>query len=211
MPSPPYEDFERLPFMPGASPFHLKGLVYRRHVEYARQFVPGGDAAVNAQFRDPALRAFFAQPFLASSWYDALPIVPVWYATARVMGLPAVEFLRTRTRDQAIHDIHGVYRLLLKITSAETVALRMPRVVAQYFDFGTTEATLVRPGVVRVEHRGMPAVLGTWFAIVGEAYIRVALEIAGAAAVQFRRAPTSVTGQAHGVELVSLSAEVQYG
>lgn len=98
---------EDLPFAAGSSPFRLKGIVYRAHCEYAAAFIPGGERAVNAMLTRSDLRAFFEQRFLASSWYDALPIVPIWHACAQVLQMNASEFLRIRTRHQARQDIHG--------------------------------------------------------------------------------------------------------
>jgi hypothetical protein len=200
-------DFEALPFVPGASPFRIKGVVYRAHVEYAREFIPGGERGVIDAFRTAGLRAFYEQQFLASTWYDILPIIPVWTVCARLTGQTMTEFLKARTRHQALQDINGVYRLLLKIASAEMVALRMPRVTGQYFDFGTTTANVLRPGVVRIERQGIPALIVPWFTIVGETYLAVALELAGGKS-QIRRHPTVQTGEAHGVPLCTMGCDV---
>jgi hypothetical protein len=204
-------DPEDLPFAPGASPFHLKGIVYRAHVEYANELIPGGEKAVNGAFKSPPLRAFREQRFMASSWYDAMPIVPLWHACARVLGQNPVEFLRARTRHQAHQDIHGVYRLILKVASAEAVAVRLPRVMLQYFNFGKTTSRVVRPGVIHFEHAGIPQAMVPWFGIVGETYVTVALEIAGAKAFSVRRRPILPGGEVQGVPLATLSVEVDLG
>jgi hypothetical protein len=201
---------EDLPFAPGRSPFHIKGIVYRGHLEYVAEHIPGGAAAVNAVFRNSALRFFYEQPFLAASWYDALPIVPLWYACAEVLKRPRTEFLRARTRHQAEQDIHGVYRIILKMASAETVALRIPRAVGKYFDFGTTDAKVLERGVIRIEQKGVPTFLAPWLGIVGEMFVHVALEIAGARKIQMRRAPPVSDGSAHGAPLVALTGEVLF-
>jgi hypothetical protein len=204
-----WAEYENLPFAPGTSPFHLKGIAYRGHVEYTNRFIRGGARAVIASFRNPALAAFFDQPFLAATWYDALPILSVWYATARLLNQPPIDFLRTRTRHQAEEDIHGAYRLILNLASAEAVLLRVPRVVGKYFDFGATESHVLRPGVVRFCQTGVPLLMAPWFAIVGETYVRVALEIAGAKRARVRRAPAEPSGEAYGMALVSLAMEVE--
>jgi hypothetical protein len=201
-------DEESLPFAPGAGPFHIKGVVYRAHVEYVNAFVPGGEKAVNAAFRNAALRAFFEQQFLAASWYDLMPIVPVWYTCARLLRQSPNDFLKVRARHQALTDIHGVYRLILKIASAETVALRMPRVITQYFDFGTAQAAVARAGVVRVEYTGIPMFLVPWLSIVGETYLSVALEVAGAKQTQLRRHPTVPSGHAHGMPVATMGVDI---
>jgi hypothetical protein len=206
MPSTP--DSEDLPFAPGASPFRLKGIVYRGHAEYAAEHIPGGETAVNAAFKDARLRTFMQQRFLASSWYDALPIVPVWHASARVLQQPAVDFLRVRTRHQALQDIHGVYRLALKVASPEQVAMRLPRIVLQYFDFGKAQSRVVRPGVVHFENSGVPALMAPWFAVVAETYVGVALELSGAKTFAIRRRPTQPAGEMHGIAMATLAVEV---
>jgi hypothetical protein len=205
-----WAEYEDLPFAPGASPFRLKGIAYRGHIEYANQFVPGGANAVNAAFRNPALRPFFEQPFLAASWYDALPILSAWQVCARVLNQPAIEFLKVRTRHQAQQDINGVYRLILKLASAETVALRIPRVVGKYFDFGTSDAEVIRPGLVRLSQTGIPMLMAPWFTIVADTYLQVALEIAGATGVHVRRRPMEPSGHAHGLAVGAIAAEVAF-
>jgi hypothetical protein len=202
-------DPESLPFEAGTSPFHIKGVAYLGHTAYADGFIPGGAQAVADAFHDPALRAFFRQPFLAASWYDALPIVPVWHVCARLLGLNDHDFLRVRTQHQAERDIGGVYRFLLKLASAEAVALRVPWVVQRYFDFGTTEASVVAPGLVRAVVSGVPAILVPWLRVVSETYLRVALELAGAKTVQILRLPTVATGEAYGQRLTAVGVEIQ--
>src|SRR5271165_5876625 len=118
MPHPP-EDIEQLPFVAGTSPFRIKGVAYQGHVDYAARFIPGGERAVIEGFRDPGLRAFFEQQFLAASWYDVLPIVPVWHVCARLLDQNPTDFLKVRTRHQALRDINGIYRFILKLASAE--------------------------------------------------------------------------------------------
>jgi hypothetical protein len=203
-------DPEELPFAPGTSPFHLKGIAYRGHVEYAEEHIPGGAAAVNAAFRNRSLAEFYEQKFLAASWYDALPIIAVAHVCARLTNKTAPEFLRERTQHQARQDIHGVYRMIMKLASAETVALRMPRAFGQYLDFGTVEARLTRPGVLTVEQTGAPLIMAPWLSIVGDEYMRVALELAGAKTVNIRRRPTETHGSAHGLSLARIVAEVEF-
>ncbi len=203
-------DPEELPFEPGTSPFHLKGIVYRGHVEYADKHIPGGLAAVNAGFRNRALASFYEQRFLAASWYDALPIIAVAHVCARLTKKTSGDFLRERTQHQARQDIHGVYRMILKLASAEAVAMRMPRAFSQYLDFGVTEVSVTSPGVITVEQVGAPLIMAPWLSVVGDEYMRVALELAGAKSVQIRRRPTEEYGSAHGLPLAKIVAEVEF-
>jgi hypothetical protein len=205
----PSEDYETLPFAAGTSPFRIKGVTYQGHVDYASSFIPGGESAILDGFRDPALRTFFAQQFLAASWYDALPMVPAWHLCAKLLGQNPGDFLRERTRHQALRDIQGVYRFILKLASAQAIALRAPRVVQQYFDFGSTEASVIRPGLVRAVVRGVPELLAPWLRIVGETFLLVALELAGVKFAQMRRLPVEPDGEAHGVRLAIVGLEIQ--
>jgi hypothetical protein len=208
MPQGP-DDHQGLPFAAGTSPFHVKGVAYQGHVAWADNVVPGGARAVAEGFRDPSLRAFFAQHFLAASWYDVFPMVAVWHRCAELLQQPPNDFLRMRTRHQAMRDIPGVYQFILKLASAEAVALRVPRVVQRYFDFGTTEAGVVGRGLVQAVVRSVPTLLVPWLRIVGETYLQVALELAGVTFAQFRRLPVTAGGEDHGVPLSHLGFEIQ--
>jgi hypothetical protein len=203
------DDLEALPMPAGTSPFRMKGVVYLGHEEFASNAIPGGERAVSGAFRDPALRAFLEQRFLAASWYDVLPIVPVWYQCAKLLRQHPTDFLKERTRHQAQRDIHGVYRFLLKLVSAEAVAVRIPRIMQQYFDFGRTESHLVRRGLVRAATSGVPSYIVPWLRIVSETYLMVALELSGVKFAQFRRLGVTPAGEAHGVALSSMGFEVQ--
>ncbi|HEY1690611.1 MAG TPA: hypothetical protein VGG39_00530 [Polyangiaceae bacterium] len=203
------DDPEQLPMAAGSSPFRIKGVAYLGHAEYADAFVPGGSAAVTESFRDPCLRAFFGQRFLAASWYDALPMVPVWYASANLLRQNPTDFLKTRARHQALRDIRTVYRFILKFVSAEAVALRVPHVVQRYFDFGTVESSVVGRGLVRAALHGVPTFLVPWLRTVSETYLEVALELAGVTFAQLRRLPVVSSGEAHGLPVASVGLELQ--
>jgi len=49
-----------IPFAPGESPFHVKGVVYLGLREYFAEQIPGGIEAVSKELHDEALRTFFA-------------------------------------------------------------------------------------------------------------------------------------------------------
>jgi hypothetical protein len=101
-----------------------------------------------------------------------------------------------------------VYRFLLKLASAEAVAMRVPRALQHYLDFGETRVRVVRPEVVHIEHGGIPAILAPWLAVVGDTYLTIALEISGIEGPRIRRQPARAGGTSHGLPLVSLSLEV---
>src|SRR5262245_8543837 len=90
-------ELRAFPFAPGASPFRIKGVAYRGHLEYAQAHVPGGVAGMLADLGDPRLRAFFEQRFLASTFYDVVPLAIAGIVCGARAGQSFLEFVRTRT------------------------------------------------------------------------------------------------------------------
>lgn len=200
-----------LPFAPGLSPFRIKGVAYRGHLEYVERFVPGGNAAVLAALNRPELDAFFAQPFLASTRYDVFPLAIAGIGCARVTGQPFRQFVRERSKWQANEDVNGVYRWMLRITSPETVAARLPRLISQYFDFGEQRIDVMEKGHLRAARTGMPLPLAAWYVAVSEAYMEVVIGLAGGRDVRCESAEPEIEGRSHGVDIVSLPMEVRWG
>src|SRR5690349_4733816 len=75
----------RVPFAPGESPFRGKGVTYRNFVDYVEEHLPGGRERLLAAIADPALRAFAAQRFLAGTFYDQMPMIPIFETTAALL------------------------------------------------------------------------------------------------------------------------------
>jgi hypothetical protein len=164
---------------PGQSPFRIKGLAYRGvlHQLDARF---GGRGPLLAELADPALVAFFDQPFLAASWYDVLPIVALCQAAARLCKVDFDAFVREHTHNQAQEDLGGVYRLILTVVSPELALRALIKVTERYYDFGKTELHELRPGHAVTTRSDVPDVLLDWYDIVAVEYTRAVLEHAGA-------------------------------
>ncbi len=203
-------DYEALPFPAGTSPFRIKGTGYRGHLEYAEARIPGGQAAIVAQLRDPALRAFLSQPFLASSWYDILPMLPLGAAVARVVGMPLDEFLRFRTRLQAESDMRGVYKLLLHFVTVEALALRIPRIASTYYDFGTADARLIAPGHVESVRTGVPEMLLPWHNPVSETFMERVISLGGGKNPSVKVTRVERDGAAHGVRVAAVTFSLRW-
>lgn len=196
-----------LPWPPGQSPYGIKGVAYRGHVEYCERFVPGGHAAVLAALGRPDLDAFFAQAFLASTRYDVFPLALIGLGAARVTGVGFLDFVRERSRWQANEDVHGVYRWLLRLTSPEMIAARLPRLIAQYFDFGDAAIDVVEKGHLRTIRRGLPRPLAEWYAAVSMSYLEVLIGLAGGQGVHCTVGEITLEGRAHGIDVVSMEME----
>lgn len=163
----------------GDSPFHVKGIAYRNAMAHMDEVVPGGSAAVLRAIDDDALRAFASQVFVAGGWYDVLPFVAIDTAAARLIGLPLHTFVRGASEAQAQRELSGLYRTFIKLLGASTVASVLPRLAAQYYDFGTVAVEVESRTEVTVSYGKIPELLRDWLPTVGTAYLGVALELAG--------------------------------
>jgi hypothetical protein len=186
MPSdrPPTRSPSRPPSSPafafGASPHHVKGNVYNGTKQFFTNSVDGGLDSLYRAIDDPALREFIQQKFVSVAWYDVYPAIPLIRAEARALGLSTKRYLGLRTGFQAKQDLAGVYRVVLKLASIEMVALKLPRLFSQVFDFGSCDARTVAPGHVQGFVLDFPPALFDWFGVALEEYSRQALTLAGA-------------------------------
>ncbi|HLT36320.1 MAG TPA: hypothetical protein VK034_08540 [Enhygromyxa sp.] len=195
------------PFAPGEGPFHVKGGSYRGHRTFVDQHVPGGFEQMVAQL-DPALQKFYAQPFLASGWYDLAPLVAMAPVCGAALGISADEYVRKRSRLQVDQDIRGVYGFLAKLVSARTIARRLPHLIGLYFDFTQTITRAIEDHRVVTEHHGLPGPLAPWLSAVATAYIGRVLELTKAGEHRVVAGEFRPEGEAHGVSLVGFELEV---
>lgn len=168
-----------LPLPAGSSPFRIKGSIYAGALSRSARELPGGLGRLAVELGDPELRAFFGGIFLASAWYDALPVVPLSATLARVRGRELDDELTREARCRAMEDIRGVYRALLRAPSAEEVAPRLVRGFHRYFSFGHAENEEVRPGRLAVVAHGIPGYLARFYTVSAGEFCRVTLELAG--------------------------------
>jgi hypothetical protein len=201
---------QELPLAVGTSPFHVKGHVYTKMIDDFAQNVPGGVAAVLARADDPTLSRFAAQRFTAAGWYDALPMMPLSLAHARVLGIPYHVHLRDRGRYVAARDIPGVYRFLLRLATPDMVMRRMPRAAVQYFDFGPSDVVFVGKQRAFTNQAGVPETLVPLIAATTEGFVATALEMAGAHRVVVRCTATSKDGARDGIDTFTVTLEATW-
>jgi hypothetical protein len=195
---------------PGTSPFHVKGIVYQGTHLFFEEKVRGGVSALYHEIRDDQLLAFIEQRFLPSSWYDVLPIARLIKHEARAMRLSVPHYLRLRTRYQAEKDIGSVYKFLLKLVSLDQVALRVPRIVGQIFDFGEANATMLDHGHVALHMKGLPTVLVEWCSTAFDVYVDTALKMSGAKETEIVLQAGEAEGKVQGVDCITLKMDVRY-
>lgn len=198
------QELFEVPFVAGESPFKVKGVAYKGHLDYTERYVPGGVRAMVAELDDSAHTRFFEQPFLAASMYDVFPLAQAGVACSNLTRLSFPQFVRIRSRVQAEADIKGVYKFLMNLVSAEAIAQRIPKIMGQYMNFVETEITEVeKHRVVNVQH-GIPKPLVGWFGLVCCAYLDTILKLAGTTAPGTSADLLGDEGVAHGLPLVGI-------
>lgn len=200
---------EQIRYSPGKSPFHVKGHVYRSSLDYYSRVVSGGASLVFGQL-DDAHRAFFDQQFLAGSWYDALPLLALSHAGAGARGMRHYDAMRERATAQAKQDVEGIYRAILRLTTPELVALRVGRVLLQYFDFGRAYAQIARPRTCEIVQCGVPVPLVELGTPVAEGFIVTLVTMAGGRDVTFTAAPPSPDGRVEGMATMRVRYDVAW-
>jgi hypothetical protein len=200
----------RAGFAPGKSPFHVKGVTYRNYFDYVNEFIPGGRARLLEALGDPALRAFASQTFLAGTFYDTLPSVPLCETAAGLLQRPFAQFVREFSAVAAERDTKGVYRMLLKLVSPNLVMERTPAAAKQYFDFVTSSVEKLGPKSYRSTARGIPEVVAQFYMLVTESFLGRALTLAGAIEPLNRWLPPTPDGTKEGAPLVILRREVSW-
>jgi hypothetical protein len=168
---------KELPFKPGTSPFRINGVFYLGLRRYIEQRVEGGTDAFTRGLDDPHLAAFVRQTFLATAFYDLLPILPLTDALARLDRTPFNEFVRQRARAQALHDCEGVYRAFIGRRGSEREMLDgVVKTSARIYDFGTIEYVIDRPGVADISRIEVPDPVIGWYQTSTTEYLRAVLE-----------------------------------
>lgn len=188
--------------MGGLSGFRIKGIRYKHGVDYYDANVPGGMSALKAGLENPATAAFFEQPFTTGGWYDIAPMRDIDVVAARLTGQTLDRFVKEISRWTARREFLGVYKLFLKMLRPATIAQWVPRLGAQYYDFGSV--SLVESTSKRVVFRmsGMPGEFADWLQWSANEYVRVALEMNGCSGIQLNNEPVSPDGDREGMLLV---------
>jgi hypothetical protein len=167
-------------YLPGKSPFHVKGVVYRNFFDYVGEALEDGRSRVLAALPDEPNREFAAQPFLAGSFYDTLPTVTLCEAAAGLVRQPFAQFVRGFSQYTVERDTKGVYRMLLKLVSPHMVMERTPAAAKQYFDFVEASVEKTGPKSYHTVSRGVPELMAAFYMLVTESFLTHALALAGA-------------------------------
>jgi hypothetical protein len=196
---------------PGEGPFRVRGIVYAAVLRYVERRLPGGNMALREALHDDAIARFLDQIFVAATAYDISPLVRVCVVAADLERVPAAIFTRDRARESAKLDVPGIYRVLLKLTSPEAMAERLPRAFNRYFEPCRADATLVRRGGLESRLRDIPECMAGWYAAATDGFVSRALEMAGAKQPRFRWEREEAAGELEGMATVTLPFRVRWG
>lgn len=197
----------QLPCPPGTSPFHIKGIAYRGVVQLVERRL-GGLTELEHELEDERIVPFARQPFLAASWYDILPMMPINVAIARLLGKPLDVLGREQGAQQARYDVEHVYKRLFDAMTFDNVPTLLARFGRQYYDFGECTGEQVSPGHVVITRQGLPEMLLRWFAPMHAAYAEQILRMKGATFVEAIPQPAHQSGARGGVPLVDLATDI---
>jgi hypothetical protein len=200
----------KLPRAPGTSTFYVKGIAYQGVLRLAESKVPGGFAALARELDDPDLMAFVRQPFLTTSRYDILPMMPLNLAIARLIPKPLATLAAEQGKAQATFDAQYVYRRVFGTLTLEAFHTYVPKIASHYFDVGECTAEQIGPAHVVVHRRRLPEYVLPWFAPVEAAYLEELVRSKGANGVQATLRPPLAAATRKGLAIVDLDTELRW-
>ena len=194
----------------GKSPFRVKGVLYQGTQGFFEQNVRGGLGALADEIAEPELREFITQSFLASGWYDVMPVPALIAYEARALRMGLEEYLLHRTRYQAKRDLGGVYSWILKLATPALVGSRLPKIMGQMFDFVRVETQRVEDDAFEVLFHGIPLPLEHWLHVCLGVYAETAMKLAGARSVDVAPPRPRAEGEIEGVRVATLEFALRW-
>lgn len=198
---------EAWPFALGESPFRVRAAAYAELVEFVDCHLSGGFVEALEDV-DPAVLACFEELPGADAWLDLTPLVHARRWCARHCGLRDEQLGRKLARLRAERQLRTWARWTLRMAPARLLARRMPEVFGLQVDFAQVQALALDDGRVGGRIQGIPACLADH--VVGDAcaHAERVLELCAEGSRLRAGAPT-VDGSEHGVDLVSVSFELE--
>ncbi len=167
----------------GDSPFGVRGIAYVLALKHAK---PAWIEPLRAK---AGLRDFFSQIFLATAMYDARPLIVLFSAIARAEARDVKDVIVDRAGATAELDVKGMYRHLLKTTSAPEMAARLPKAFNRYFEPCVADVSEVTDTRMTATLMRLPEAFFGLHVYTTVGFVTRCLELAGAKRVQLRFAP----------------------
>lgn len=190
--------------------FHMKGNAWRAMREFIDAKVPGGTAAVAAALTTSHERGVFAESFIPSGWYDALPAEAVTRAAAGLAGLSHAELCRRFGETVLKRDMNGIYRAVLKFASPDLMVKSLPLASRRYFDFVTMRIEHVGARHFVMHASGIPRPVLSTYVNVTEVFTRHAITGSGGRDVHVETSPPRATQTVGDVQTVTLERHMTW-
>ena len=197
-----------LPQAPGTSPFQIKGEFYRQMGSTVQHHDSQSAGEVLRLFERDGLASFWAQPFLSSALYDALPLPRMVMAIAEARQRDVRDLTVKMGRAAVEAQMDGVYANLLRPIGPQNFCGRFEQAIKHFYNFGPLTATEVEGGA-RVVREGVPLCLAEWWSLITRAFAEVPLMAQGASdvTVEWRVAPS---GRDRGVQVGTVIWDVRW-
>jgi hypothetical protein len=196
------------PLAPGTSPFLVAGLVYKGLLAFIEAEIPGGFATLASEL-EPPVANFLRQRFDALSRFDALPLPCIALGAATLRRVSFEQQLCDSNR-RAEARAGAIYRGLITVLSAETVALALPRAAAIVQYFGRTITRVTAERRVQGMRRGVPQTLVRWACFSSAYYLESALTRVGARESRVAFGSPSAEGESNGQITYAVPFEVTW-
>jgi hypothetical protein len=197
----------------GASPFHMRGAIYRDTITMAERLVAKRGrrlAEVLQQHGDPQLGSFMAQRFSPTDWYDIYPAIHFAPIVARASGITHAQHMRDSAVAHAEWALRGFTGVILKLLSSETVAMWLPRISAWYHDFGSIETRTVGERHVRGLRTGLPVFVVQGWSVLGMHFTEYVLAHSGAKEPRAHALDAEPDGTRDGCPLYRVTFEARW-
>jgi hypothetical protein len=187
-------------------PFRARGLAFVYALGYVDKRLVGGRDAFRRELgpRDP-FRSYYDQIFVVTGEYDAAALVRLYRVIAAIERKPVGKLIESKTRASAKLDTQGLWKPMLKTSSPEAMAERLPFAFNRYFEPTRAAVKRVAPGRFECEFAGVPAPMNGLYAMSTSGFVLAALELAGAVRATLDWDAPVVTGAVSGVPIEQLS------
>jgi hypothetical protein len=160
---------------------------------------------------DERVRAFAAQKFSWTGWYDAFPAKPIAAAASQLLGGDFEAALRDRTRAGALDVIPSAFRLAFRIPGPAAISQHVASIAAQMMDFVHVEMEATKSDHTSSGWgRGVPLYVAPHTANTTIGFFGAMFEMRGGKNVQGRYTEVVKDGQRHGYETVAIRYEFDW-
>jgi hypothetical protein len=172
--------------------------------------IDGGVGVLAASMRDATLRDYITQTFLASTFYDLLPLVAASAAAANLTNAQLDLFAQNQGRAQANYDADHAFRAFVQGRSIDDFPSRCKLIATRYFDFGEWEANTFSPGTVTFVVKGIPAWASPWLSPLLGGYASTMVQYVARKNASCTVYPTRRDATTDGIQTVIVEMDISF-